>query len=98
MESEVGKDIVSYSFLLGQYEYAPEAVLEPPGDRLEVAHAAGTSRLAALGLLAPLERADLGRGVAARGASWTGRQQGDSRSMHEECFLVGRDRKRVAPG
>jgi hypothetical protein len=35
---------------------------------LEVSHAAGSGGLAALGLLAPLERADLGGGVAARGA------------------------------
>ena len=48
---------------------APEAVLEPPRDGLEVAHPAGTSGLSALGLLSPLVRAELGRGVAALRAS-----------------------------
>ena len=44
---------------------APEAVLEPPRNSLQVAHATSTSRLSALGLLAPLVRPELSTGVAA---------------------------------
>lgn len=45
-----------------------ETVLGAAADVLEVAHAAGTGGLSALSLLAPLVRADLSGGVAARGA------------------------------
>lgn len=44
---------------------SPEAVLEPPRNVLEVAHAASSGGLSPLGLLAPLVRPQLGRGVAA---------------------------------
>lgn len=43
---------------------SPEAVLEPPRDGLQVAHATSTGRLSALGLLAPLVRPELRAGVA----------------------------------
>ena len=45
-----------------------ETVLGTSADVLEVAHAAGTGGLSALGLLAPLVRANLSGGVTARGA------------------------------
>jgi hypothetical protein len=45
-----------------------EAVLEPAGNVLQVAHAAGTSRLSALHLVTPVVLAGLGGRVAARGA------------------------------
>lgn len=50
--------------------YVPEAVLEVAGDVLEMAHTACTGGLATLRLLAPVVRADLGGGVAARRAGW----------------------------
>ena len=47
---------------------APEAILESPRNGLQVAHAASTSRLSALGLLAPLIRPELRPRVAALSA------------------------------
>jgi hypothetical protein len=51
----------------------PEAVLEPAGDFLEVAHAARAGRLSALGLLAPLVRAQLRGRVPALRALYSSR-------------------------
>ena len=46
----------------------PEAVLEPPRNVIQVAHAASAGGLSALSLLAPLVRPELRAGVAALGA------------------------------
>jgi hypothetical protein len=47
-----------------------EAVLEAAGDRLEVGGTAGTGGLPALGLLAPVERTELGGGVTTLSTGW----------------------------
>jgi hypothetical protein len=44
---------------------APESILKPPRDILEVTHPARASSLSPLGLLAPLVATDLGRGETA---------------------------------
>ena len=49
----------------------PEAVLEPPRDVLQVAHATSAGGLSALGLLAPLIRPELRAGVAALSAVYS---------------------------
>ena len=52
--------------------HVPEPILEPPRHILQVLHPAGTGGLAALGLLAPLVRPELGGGEAALGAGCIG--------------------------
>lgn len=47
---------------------APETILEPPRDVLEVRHPAGTGGFSALSLQAPVVGPQLGGGVAALGA------------------------------
>ena len=50
----------------------PKPILEPPRHILQVLHPAGAGGLAALGLLAPLVRPELGGGEAALGAGCIG--------------------------
>lgn len=56
--------------LLGRGAALTEAVLEAALDRLKVGAAAGAGSLSALGLEAPVERAELGRGVATLSTGW----------------------------
>merc|ERR1719399_2253462 len=57
------------SVLAGRRRSLAEAVLEAPGNVLQVPHAARAGRAAALRLDAPVELAHLGRRIAARRAS-----------------------------
>lgn len=82
IRTDLGDDLLAGSASL-------ETVLSTAADILEVAHAAGTGGLSALSLLAPLVRADLGRGVTARSADLLLEVEGTSVASSADGVRLG---------
>jgi hypothetical protein len=67
---------------------APEAVLEPPGHVLQIAHPASAGCLSALCLLAPLIRAEFGCRVPALRACWPKGSEMEKAEQEQRTFVL----------